>query len=79
MRILDRILGRRLEATGELGYFGLTGWWLSSFSKAERDYMEAAFCSLRVAVRRETSDQRQRIGDLPHGGGAAHHAGGSSQ
>ena len=45
MRILDRILGRGLEATGELGYFGLTGWWLSSFSKAQRDYMETAFCS----------------------------------
>ena len=45
MRILDRILGRRLAATGELGYFGLTGWWTSSFSKAERDYMEAAFCA----------------------------------
>ena len=45
MRILDRILGRRLETTGELGYFGLTGWWMSSFSTAERDYMEAAFCT----------------------------------
>ena len=43
MRILERILGRRLEATGELGYFGLTGWWTSSFSAAERNYMEAAF------------------------------------
>ncbi len=28
MRILDKILGRRLEPTGELGYFGLTGWWM---------------------------------------------------
>jgi hypothetical protein len=45
MRILDRILGRRFATTGELGYFGLTGWWLSSFSTAERDYMEAAFCA----------------------------------
>jgi hypothetical protein len=45
MRILDRILGRRLATTGELGYFGLTGWWLSSFSKAQRDHMEAAFCA----------------------------------
>jgi hypothetical protein len=43
MRILDKILGRRHPATGELGYFGLTGWWTSSFSPAERDYMEAAF------------------------------------
>jgi hypothetical protein len=45
MRILDRILGRRLETTGELGYFGLTGWWTSSFSTAERDHMETAFCT----------------------------------
>ncbi len=45
MRILDRILGRRLQTTGGLGYFGLTGWWTSSFSKAERDYMEATFCT----------------------------------
>lgn len=43
MRILDKILGRSLETTGELGYFGLTGWWQSSFSTAERDYLEAAF------------------------------------
>ena len=43
MHILDRILGRRLPTAGELGYFGLTEWWTSSFSPAERDYMEAAF------------------------------------
>ena len=43
MRIVDKILGRRLATTGELGYFGLTDWWNSSFSKAERAYMEAAF------------------------------------
>ena len=45
MRILARIFGKRLEATGELGYFGLTGWWVSSFSTADREYMEAAFCT----------------------------------
>jgi hypothetical protein len=45
MRFLEKVLGRRLETTGELGYFGLTGWWTSSFSAAERDYMEAAFCT----------------------------------
>ena len=44
MRILDKILGRRLEGTGELGYFGLMGWWTSSFSPAERNYMEGVFC-----------------------------------
>ncbi|MCU0914843.1 MAG: hypothetical protein MUC88_09800 [Planctomycetes bacterium] len=44
MRILDIILGRHRQTTGELGYFGLMGWWTSSFSAAEREYMEAAFC-----------------------------------
>jgi hypothetical protein len=43
MRIVDRILGRRLETAGELGHFRLTGWWMSSFSAAEQDHMEAAF------------------------------------
>lgn len=43
MGILGRVLGKRLEPTGELGYFGLTGWWVSSFSTADREYMEAAF------------------------------------
>lgn len=43
MRILDRIMGRRLGTTGELGYFGLTGWWMTCFSKAERDYLETVF------------------------------------
>jgi hypothetical protein len=43
MRILDKILGRRLQGTGELGYFGLMGWWISSFSAAQRSYMETVF------------------------------------
>ncbi len=51
MRIVDRILGRRLETTGELGYFGLTDWWTSSFSRAEQAYMEAAFCASRLPAR----------------------------
>ncbi len=59
MRILDRILGRTLPATGELGYFGLTGWWTSSFSKTERDHMEAAFCAagLRAGAKPLTRDR----------------------
>jgi hypothetical protein len=43
MSILSKVFGKRSQATGELGYFGLTGWWISSFSAAEREYMEAAF------------------------------------
>jgi hypothetical protein len=59
MRILDRILRRRLATTGELGYFGLTGWWTSSFTAAERDHMEAAFCTGEVpaGVRPLTRDR----------------------
>ncbi len=51
MRILDKILGRRLASTGELGYFGLMGWWTSSFSPAERTYMEEAFCASGLPAR----------------------------
>jgi hypothetical protein len=59
MRILDKILGRRLATTGELGYFGLMGWWTSSFSPAERTYMEAAFCApgLRARAKPLTRDR----------------------
>ena len=59
MRIVDKILGRRLRTTGELGYFGLTGWWTSSFSTAERAHMEAAFCAsgLPAGVKPLTRDR----------------------
>ena len=43
MDILSRIFGRRSQSAGQLEYFGLTGWWMSSFSPSEREYMEAAF------------------------------------
>jgi hypothetical protein len=43
MRILARILSQHREIGGELGYFGLGSWWLSTFSSAERKYMEALF------------------------------------
>jgi len=59
MSIVDKILGRRLKTTGELGYFGLTGWWTSSFSRAEQVYMEAAFCAsgLRPGTKPLTRDR----------------------
>ncbi len=59
MRFLEKVLGRRLETTGELGYFGLTGWWTSSFSAAEREHMEAAFCTagLPAAAKPLTRDR----------------------
>jgi hypothetical protein len=59
MDIFSKILRKRSQATGELGYFGLTGWWLSSFSAAEREYMEAAFhtCALPANSRPLTRDR----------------------
>ncbi len=51
MRILNKILGRRLQGTGELGYFGLMGWWTSSFSATERNYMETVFCASGLPAR----------------------------
>jgi hypothetical protein len=43
MRILTCILDRHTEISGELGYFGLGSWWLSTFSARQRHDMEAAF------------------------------------
>lgn len=44
MRILSRILDRHLQKNGgELGYFGLSTWWSSTFSRAEQEHMEAVF------------------------------------
>jgi hypothetical protein len=51
MRIVDKILGRRPANTGELGYFGLTNWWISSFSPAEQKHMEAVFCTSGLPAR----------------------------
>ncbi len=43
MHILRRIRDGRSGIGGELGYFGLGTWWVSTFSPTERQYMEAAF------------------------------------
>jgi hypothetical protein len=43
MHIINRILGRHQEIGGELGYFGLGDWWLSTFSTKQRRHMEALF------------------------------------
>ena len=43
MRVLTRILNRQTEIGGELGYFGLGSWWLSTFSARQRQWMETAF------------------------------------
>jgi len=43
MRTITRILKRYFEIGGDLGYFGLGSWWLSTFSAAQRKHMEALF------------------------------------
>jgi len=43
MHILRRVRDGRSGIGGELGYFGLGTWWVSTFSPTERQYMEAAF------------------------------------
>jgi hypothetical protein len=44
MRLLSRILDKYTDKNGgELGYFGLSEWWFSAFSLAERERMESAF------------------------------------
>lgn len=52
MHILSRILNRHLARNeGELGYFGLTAWWTSTFSRAEQVHMEAAFLTPELPAR----------------------------
>ena len=46
MNILGKIFGKRSQSTGQLRHLGLTGWWNSAFSPAERDYLEAALRTL---------------------------------
>lgn len=43
MGILAQVLNKQASAEGEIGYFGLGSWWMSAFSKSERDYIEEAF------------------------------------
>ena len=49
MSILERILGPRSQIDRDLGYFGLGTWWLSAFSKAERQHLEEVFEPVRSA------------------------------
>ena len=34
------------EIKGQIGYFGLTDWWLLEFTQAERDYIESVYCPM---------------------------------
>jgi hypothetical protein len=52
MRILSRILDKHLSKNeGELGYFGLTAWWTSSFSRTEQMHMEQALLTPELPAR----------------------------
>jgi len=42
MTLLD-IFRRKPKIKGTIGYFGLTEWWMSTFSEAERKYIEKKF------------------------------------
>ncbi len=42
MSLLD-IFRNKPKITGTIGYFSLTEWWLSTFSEAERKYIEKKF------------------------------------
>lgn len=37
------LFGKEKEIKGEIGYFGLQDWWLSSFTQVERDHIEDVF------------------------------------
>ncbi len=55
MNIFSKIFGKRSQSAGQLECFGLTGWWNSSFSAAERDYLEAAFRTLASPANPQSS------------------------
>ncbi|MDI6450730.1 hypothetical protein [Anaerobaca lacustris] len=41
--LIRRLRHKCNETEGELGYFGLGGWWSSAFTRVERDHIEASF------------------------------------
>jgi tetratricopeptide (TPR) repeat protein len=43
MGLLDRLRGGHPEVEGQIGYFGLSEWWLSAFTESEREYIQATF------------------------------------
>jgi hypothetical protein len=63
MHLLNRILDRNAGKNGgELRYFGLSAWWSSAFSPAEREYMEAAFRTPELpAGARPLTRDRERV------------------
>jgi len=59
--ILQRLRTRNAEVEGELGYFGLGNWWLSTFTKSQRAHIEGTFRApgLPPACRPLTQGKRQ--------------------
>lgn len=43
VNLISRLRNRRIVVEGELGYFGLGGWWLSAFTRAEQNHIEASY------------------------------------
>ena len=45
---LANLLHRQKQIKGELGYFGLGNWWLSTFSQEERKHIESEFKPINI-------------------------------
>lgn len=41
--LIKRLRHRCAGVEGELGYFGLGGWWLSTFARTEQNHIESSF------------------------------------
>jgi len=54
-------LGGEPKIEGELGYFGLGDWWVSTFSEAERDYIETTYQPMSIGGDREKPLTEGRI------------------
>lgn len=48
-------LKRKQQVKGEIGYFGLGDWWLSTFSDVERKYIQETFKSLSTGGERSAT------------------------
>jgi len=43
IQVLRRLCHRQTDVEGELGYFGLGGWWLGAFTRTQRDHIESTY------------------------------------
>lgn len=49
------------KVEGEIGYFGLEGWWLQTFTAAEREYIERTFRPLGIGIGQGEHDQTRPL------------------